>query len=244
MLTDACKARPACSAPILHAPTTPLNSFAPDKNTVNAPTLPFTSTLRRRWLGVFLLAWVAGCSTPTPWPSSGGSGDPVPGSRPSPPPSSPLVSEQRWFEEWFRGTPVVIVMADVNTLAVDVPLANSFDNGKINIKPALAAVLDRVATSLRRQPTIRISIAAPSDASGINMSLASSRAQQVRDHLVSRGVPATRMSGVGTARAGAAVQLRMVTTPQAIGRLDDASLPPPSAGLKPAAAAPTSATKR
>jgi hypothetical protein len=105
-------------------------------------------------------------------------------------------------------------------------------------------VLERVATSLRRQAQMRVSIAAPSDPNAASAALANTRAQQVRDFLVTRGVPVTRMSGVGTARAGAALQLRLVTVPQAIGRLDDASLPPPSAGVKPVGAAPGSAGKR
>jgi outer membrane protein OmpA-like peptidoglycan-associated protein len=161
----------------------------------------------------------------------------------SAPAVSPLASEQRWLDEWFRGTPVVIALADANTLAVDVPVANSFDAGRSNIKPALAAVLDRVATSLRRQPPMRVSIAAPSDAGGA-AALASARAQQVRDHLVSRGVASTRITGVGTARAGAPVQLRLLIAPQAIGRLDDAMLPVPASGAKPTSTAPASSPKR
>jgi hypothetical protein len=143
-----------------------------------------------------------------------------------------------------------VALADVNTLAVDVPLANSFDAGSSNVKPALAAVLDRVATSLRRQPAVRVSIAAPADAAGGTPALAVARGQRVREHLLSRGVAAARMAGVGTARAGAAVQLRLAIAPQAIGRLDDASLPAPSAGIKPApglkptAATPASSVKR
>jgi type IV pilus biogenesis protein CpaD/CtpE len=138
---------------------------------------------------------------------------------------SPLVTEQRWLEEWFRGTPVIIALADVNTLAVDVPLVHSFAPGKSSVKPALAAVLDRVATSLHRQQALLVSIAAPSDAGSTNMALAATRARQLRNQLVSRGVPTTRISGVGTARAGEAVQLRLLITPQAIGRLEDTMLP-------------------
>jgi len=206
---------------------------------------------------VILLAALAGCATSKPAGSGPGAvvgSEPMPGTAPAPAPAparppppapvaSPLVSEQRWLDEWFRGTPVVIALTDTNTLAVDVPLANSFDAGRSSIKPALAAVLDRVATSLRRQPAMRVSIAAPSDAAGAP-ALASARAQQVRAHLVSRGIAATRMSGVGTARAGAPVQLRLLIAPQAIGHLDDATLPVPAQHVKPASAAPASGVKR
>ena len=180
----------------------------------------------------------------TPAPATAGAPSSVPARPAAPPVLSPLVNEQRWLDEWFRGTPVSIVLADANTLAVDVPLANSFDSGSNNLKPALVAVLDRVATSVRRQASVRISIAAPTDATGGSVALAAARAQKMRDHLVSRGVPATRMAGVGTARAGAPVQLRLMTLPQAIGRLDDASLPVPAAGVKPAVAVPASGAKR
>jgi outer membrane protein OmpA-like peptidoglycan-associated protein len=172
---------------------------------------------------LMLQALLAGCSTTPslPWssPGPGGAGQP-------PPPVSALVTEQRWLEEWFRGTPVVIAMADGNTLAVDVPLVHSFAAGKSSVKPALAAVLDRVATSLHRQQALLVSIAAPADAGTTNTALASARARQVRRHLASRGVPTTRVSAVGTARAGEAVQLRLLMSPQAIGRFDDALAPP------------------
>lgn len=196
------------------------------------------------------LILLGGCATPASQPGEAVPSAPVadapaPATTPGRPAPvvSPLVSEQRWLDEWFRGTPVTIALADATTLAVDVPLANSFDARSSAIKPALAAVLDRVATSLRRQPPMRVSIAAPSDA-GDSTALASARAQRVRDHLVSRGVAATRITGVGTARAGAPVQLRLLVAPQAIGRLDDAALPVPASGVKPTSAAPASAAKR
>ncbi len=189
-----------------------------------------------------LAAVLAGCATPLGKPG-GSSLPPMDPGGAEPAPVSPLVTEQRWLDEWFRGTPVVIAMADSGTLAVDVPLANSFGAGSSSIKPALAAVLDRVATSLRRQPTMRVIVAAPADANGA-AALAHTRAQQVRDHLAMRGVATTRMTGVGTARAGTAVQLRMLVAPQAIGRLDDATLPVPVQGVKPVAATPASGVKR
>jgi len=197
-----------------------------------------------------VLAVLTGCAAPGPRPGSSGPASQGPygiesGASSRPPPTvSPLVTEQRWLDEWFHGTPVVIAMPDDNTLAVDVPLANSFNAGSSNIKPALAAVLDHVATSLRRQPAMRVSVvAAPADANGA-AGLASTRAQRVREHLVSRGVPGTRLAGAGTARAGSAVQLRMVITVQPISRLDDATLPVPTMGVKPVAATPASAAKR
>lgn len=197
------------------------------------------------------LALLAGCAAPAP-PAAGnpplavGAAGSAPAPAPprpaAPPVVSPLVAEQRWLGEWFHDTPVTIALADSGTLAVDVPLAHAFAAGNSAVKPALAAVLDRVATSLRRQPAMRISVAAPTDSGGTS-ALATSRTQHVRDYLATRGVAATRVTGLGTARAGGAVQLRMVITPQPIGRLDDASLPVPVLGVKPVVA-PASGAKR
>ncbi len=157
---------------------------------------------------------------------------------------SPLAVEQRWLEEWFRGTPVVITLHDRNTLVVDVPLANSFASGSSGVKPALAAVLDRVATSLLRQPALRVSITAPTDADG-PAALAAGRTQQVRDQLIARGVAGTRTAALGAARAGTAVQLRLVAVAPLIVRLDDATLPPPPArGAKGAGPAAASSARR
>ncbi|HEY6087638.1 MAG TPA: OmpA family protein [Burkholderiaceae bacterium] len=202
-------------------------------------TLPSPSPLYTMAWPLLLLALIAGCASPPaapPAPAPDSPGGAVPAPRPLPPTVSPLVSEQRWLDEWFRGTPVVIAMSDINTLTVEVPLANAFEPGASSVKPALAAVLDRVATSLRRQASMRVSIAAPSDAASANAALASTRAEQVRSHLVSRGVPATRMAAVGTARPGTPVQLRLLVATQAIDRLDDTALPVPST--------PPAATKR
>jgi outer membrane protein OmpA-like peptidoglycan-associated protein len=198
-------------------------------------------------------ALLVGCAAPTP-PTNGqpappmGSTTTTPAPAPTPPrPAapvvSPLVAEQRWLDEWFHDTPVAIRLTDSSTLAVDVPLAHAFAAGSNVIKPALGAVLDRVATSLRRQPAMRLSIAAPTD-NGAAAALATHRTQRVREHLASHGVVATRMTGLGTARAGTAVQLRMVMTPQPIGRLDDATLPVPTLGVKPVASTPASGVKR
>lgn len=216
-----------------------------------------TPARRRRRVGVALLgAFVlAGCATPnvnpgapgaSPRPGSTEAAPSVPGARAMPPPApalSAVQSEQRFLEEWFRGTPVVISLADVHTLVVDVPLAHSFTPGSPAIKPALAAVLDRVATSLRRQTALRVAVAAPTDPNAA-VALAASRSQQVRDHLIGRGVAASRMAGVGTARAGAPVQLRLTMQPQPIGRLDDATLPVPAMGVRPVTTTPASGAKR
>jgi outer membrane protein OmpA-like peptidoglycan-associated protein len=195
-------------------------------------------------LALALLTLVVGCAAPTTRQTGTGaeSAPAAPSTRPEPP-VSPLVVEKRWLDEWFHGTPVVIALHGDSALHVEVPLAHSFAAGSSTIKPALAAVLDRVATSLRRQAGTRVSIAAPADSGGA-AAQASNRTQQVRDHLVARGVPGARITSLGIVRAGEPVQLQIVVAAQPISRLDDRALPVPAAAVKPTAATPESAPRR
>lgn len=143
-------------------------------------------------------------------------------------PATPLATEQRYFEEWFRGTPVVIATQPNSVLQLDVPLANSFDAGRAEIKPALAAVLERVAESLRRQVGARVTVAAPADPGG-NAALAQQRAERVREHLVARRIAAPRIALAGGARAGTPLQLRMTIPPAAfpaVSRLQSPNIVP------------------
>jgi outer membrane protein OmpA-like peptidoglycan-associated protein len=151
-------------------------------------------------------------TAPAPNAGSAGSTDPNATPRapaPGTPPATPLATEQRFLEGWFRDTPVVIAAQPPMTLQLDVPLVNSFDAGKSDIKPALNAVLDRVAQSLLRQSAARIHVNTPADANG-NGGLAQSRAQRVREALGSKGIAATRVAFTEAApRAGGPVQLRL-----------------------------------
>lgn len=123
---------------------------------------------------------------------------------------SPLAAERQWLQSWFNGTPVVIAQHADGAVSVDVPREHSFDVGRSQLKPALAAVLDKVAVSLRRAPNARLPlVAAPGDTPAAS-ALALQRANQVRAHLLSRGVSPAQM-GPPTATTAAAVQLRMDT---------------------------------
>lgn len=150
-------------------------------------------------------------------------------------PATPLATEQRWFEEWFRGTPVVIAVQNNAVLQVDVPLANSFDAGRADIKPALAAVLERVSESLRRQVGARITVSTPGDPGGA-ATLAQARAAKVREHLVARRIAMPRISIAEGARTGGPVQLRLAIPQVPIARLEDSSSTVPAKGVKPVAA--------
>jgi outer membrane protein OmpA-like peptidoglycan-associated protein len=138
---------------------------------------------------------------------------PAPVEPAAPPPpadgrASALAVERRWLQSWFEGTPVLIGQRNDGAVSIDVPREFCFDAGRSTVKAPLAAVLDKVAESLRRNGWARLPlVAAPADASA-SSALAVDRAAQVRKHLISRGVPAARL-GSPTATKAAAVQLRI-----------------------------------
>ncbi|WP_418320199.1 hypothetical protein [Piscinibacter sakaiensis] len=119
-----------------------------------------------------------------------------------------LSAERQWLQSWFDGTPVLIVQRGDGAIGIDVPIDFCFDPGQSKVKPALGAVLDKVAESLRRVRDARLPVvAAPPDADG-RRALALQRADQVRRHLRSRGVEAARL-GPASAAEISAVQLRI-----------------------------------
>ncbi len=149
-----------------------------------------------------------------------------PAEAPAPAPQTPanqraaapaaLNTERQWLQSWFKGTPVLIEQAADGGTAIEVPLEFSFKAGAAAVQPALAAVLDKVAESLRRVPSSSlVRVAAPGDgdsASATNKSrdvtLALQRAAAVRERLRSRGVPSARLAQPSAASA-AAVQLHI-----------------------------------
>jgi outer membrane protein OmpA-like peptidoglycan-associated protein len=167
----------------------------------------------RLLLVTFSLAALAACtSVKPPGPA------PAPAPAPAPGPPTPdqraalpaqLAVEQKWLSSWFKGTPVRIRQLDDGALTIEVPREFCFDPGRSTVKPALAAVLDKTAESLRRLPQAEVAlIAAPADESGNAAPLAVQRATQVREHLRTRGVQTTRLAKPAVAST-AAVQLRI-----------------------------------
>jgi outer membrane protein OmpA-like peptidoglycan-associated protein len=162
---------------------------------------------------------VCGCAGVTPPKPT--SPAPAPTAVPAPTPPSAdqrtafaaaLTIEKQWLDSWFRGTPVRVAQRDDGALLVEVPREFSFDPGRSSVKPALAAVLDKVAESLRRRPTARLAlVAAPDDMAG-STPLALQRAAQVHKHLRDRGVPSARLAEP-TATTAVAVQLRIAAPP-------------------------------
>ena len=79
-------------------------------------------------------------------------------------------------------------------------MKHSFDPGRSAVKPALAAVLDRMAPGLRQLARTQVRITAPADANG-SAFLGADRAASARDYLVMRGISATRFATVARSPA-------------------------------------------
>ncbi len=170
---------------------------------------------------------LAGCATEpvttpsatTASPAAASTTAAPPASVPAPPPeptpaerrtaaASTLAVERQWLAAWFKGTPVVIAQHPSGAVTVDVPRTFCFEPGQDAVKPALAAVLDKVAQSMRRTAIAELHlIAAPGDAGGAN-ALALRRATRVYDFLRARGVPEARLTKP-SATGGTTVQLRI-----------------------------------
>jgi outer membrane protein OmpA-like peptidoglycan-associated protein len=153
-------------------------------------------------LGAALLAGCAG------GPSPGPSGPPASAADQRAAAPAGLSAEQQWLQQWFGGTPVEIASQRDGTLRVDVPMAFAFDPGQPAIKKPLAAVLDRVAESLRRRELLVVAVAPPAEG---DAALAQRRTAAVVRYLGDRGVQAARVS-VAPA-AGPALGLRLAVNP-------------------------------
>ena len=104
------------------------------------------------------------------------------------------------MEQATKGTNVEVTRTADNQLKLNIPNDISFDTGSAAIKPPLRAVLDPFASSLRDDPTARLTIVGHTDNTGsdaVNNPLSVERAQSVRDYLVTRGVAAARVETVG-----------------------------------------------
>jgi hypothetical protein len=174
--------------------------------------------MRTLFLTLTALA-VSGCaSVAPPIPSA------APAAAPAPAPAAPTVAEQKtaaasalaverqWLASWFNKTPVVIGQRSDGAVTIDVPRAFCFEPGRSAVKPALAAVLDKLAESMRRVPTAQLPLLAAPDDGGGAAQLALQRAAEMREHLRTRGVALARM-GKPAVTTAAAVQLRMEPAP-------------------------------
>lgn len=158
--------------------------------------------LRGPWLWLALLALHGCAGTPTAAP-------PALPTAPAPPAARNAVAiERQWLQSWFEGTPVRIAQRSEASFSVEVPREFCFAPGRSEVKPALAAVLDKVAQSLARKPALRVQgLAAPGD-SAQGTALAQQRAASVRKYLLARGVSSQQLAAASVTQV-AAVQLRI-----------------------------------
>jgi outer membrane protein OmpA-like peptidoglycan-associated protein len=144
---------------------------------------------RRTWIaacaGVGLLA-LAGCA-------GVGTGPTTPAMLE---PSSLNLSElEAGLRNDLRGTPVQVEALAASSespgLRIAVPQPHGFEVGSAAVKPALAAVLDRLVAGLKGNPRWLIQVTGPIDPRGAGFQ-GQDRASAVRDYLVARGVAAPR----------------------------------------------------
>jgi outer membrane protein OmpA-like peptidoglycan-associated protein len=142
-----------------------------------------------RRLALVQLPWLlAACASSGP--PAGTATPPRGASAPPPAPqAAALAAEQKWLRSWFDGTPVRIDQQGDGSLLVEVPRDFCFDPGRSRVKPPLAAVLAKVAESLRRQPQSVLALVSAPDEPRAGRALAAERATQVRRMLSERGVP-------------------------------------------------------
>jgi hypothetical protein len=133
---------------------------------------------------------------------------------------SPLAGEQRWMEQLFDGTPVVVQGEPDGAVVVEVPVAHAFDAQLAAPKPPMRAVLDKITLSMLRQPRAQLQIGPPGPA-------ARERLAALRSHILGKGIASPRLAATAP-RQSDMVLLRL--------------LPPPSTREAPAAAAGGQAT--
>jgi outer membrane protein OmpA-like peptidoglycan-associated protein len=184
-----------------------------------------------RSMALLVALVLAGCAgvKPPPPPREPVKSDP-PAPAPAPPAPAPapapsaadqraaapaaLATERKSLQSLFAGTPVRITQTRDGPVGVEVPREFCFDAGQSEIKPPLAAVLDKLAQSMRRAPLARLTLVSAPDDTGAapSSTLAQQRAAQLQKHLQSRGVAASRI-GKPTPTTAAAVQLRLEAAP-------------------------------
>jgi outer membrane protein OmpA-like peptidoglycan-associated protein len=76
----------------------------------------------------------------------------------------------------------------------------NFQTGRATLLPESQAILDRVAESLNNNPDVNVEVGGHTDNTGsraTNLRLSNARAITVRDYLISKGVPAARITARG-----------------------------------------------
>ncbi|MDP9044483.1 MAG: hypothetical protein M3O01_06720, partial [Pseudomonadota bacterium] len=103
-----------------------------------------------------------------------------------------LDTERVRLAELFKGTPVVFMTTSEGNLRATVPRRYCFEPGASIVKPALAAVLGRVAKS-QVTTSSRFRVGVPGDPGGRVANLPQERARSVRDWLAAQGIAPARL---------------------------------------------------
>jgi outer membrane protein OmpA-like peptidoglycan-associated protein len=114
--------------------------------------------------------------------------------------SKKMQDKQAAMEQSTKGTGIDVSRTPDNQLKVNVPSDSGFAVGKADVQPQLRTVLDSFSSGLTNDPNMLITVIGHTDSSGtdaINNPLSVNRAQSVKDYLVSRGVPASRIAIAG-----------------------------------------------
>lgn len=115
--------------------------------------------------------------------------------------SKRMQAQREAMEQATRGTDVEVTRTADNQLKVNIPNDISFASGSAAIKPELRSVLETFASGLSKDGAgMHVRIVGHTDSTGseaINNPLSRERAESVKDFLIDRGVPASRVETVG-----------------------------------------------
>lgn len=114
--------------------------------------------------------------------------------------SKKMEEQRQKMEQASQGTGIDVTRTADNRLKLNIPADAGFDTNKSEIKPSLAAVLDKFASTMNEHTVTTVQIIGHTDSTGtdaINNPLSLARAESTRNYLVSRGVASQRISTAG-----------------------------------------------
>lgn len=110
--------------------------------------------------------------------------------------STRMEQQRKEIQQATSGSGVRVSQTRDNQLKMQIPGDVSFASGSTQISPRFANILDRLTTSLNRNPDTVITIIGHTDSAGsdgVNLPLSRRRARSVGDYLISRRVAANRI---------------------------------------------------
>jgi outer membrane protein OmpA-like peptidoglycan-associated protein len=114
--------------------------------------------------------------------------------------SKHMEESRQKMEEASKGTGIDVSRTADNRLKLNIPTDAGFDVNHSNIKPTLATVLGKFATTLNENPVTQVAVIGHTDSTGsdaVNDPLSVARAQSTRNYLVGHGVATGRIAVSG-----------------------------------------------